>query len=92
MAAPWVAVAMYPRTDPKQWKSGGGQHTMSAGVRRILSPIWEPLFKIERWLKHAALGIAVVPDVNWMLTMSAGERLRGGRAIRSDGASETSDV
>lgn len=47
---------------------------MSFAVNRIRSPIWEPLFKIEWWLRHAALGMAVVPDVNWMFTTSLGER------------------
>lgn len=65
---------------------------MSSGVRRILSPIWEPLLRIDRWIRHAALGIAVVPDVNWMLTMSVGDKLRGGRALLSDVASEVSDL
>ncbi len=47
---------------------------MSCAVRRILSPIWAPLLRIERCVRQAALGIAVVPDVNWMFTTSDGER------------------
>ena len=61
---------------------------MSSGVRRIRSPIWEPLLRMERCVRQAALGIAVVPDVNWMLTISLGERFWGGKglasALRSD--------
>lgn len=33
-------------------------------------PIWSPLFRIERWDRQAAFGADVVPDVNWILTMS----------------------
>lgn len=36
---PWVAVAMYPKMEPKQWKSGGGQHMISVDM----SPIREPI-------------------------------------------------
>lgn len=43
---------------------------------------------MERCVRQAALGIAVVPDVNWMLTISLGERFWGGKglasALRSD--------
>lgn len=70
IAAPCVAVAMYPKMLPKQWNSGGGQQTMSRSVNRIRSPIWAPLLRIERCVRHAALGREVVPEVNWMLTMS----------------------
>lgn len=79
---------MYPKTQPKQWNSGGGQQTMSWDVSRMRSPICLPLLRIERCERQAARGMAVVPDVNWMLTMSCGERLRGGKespsALRSD--------
>ena len=47
---------------------------MSAGVRSMREPIWWPLLRIERWARQAALGIEVVPEVNWMLTMSEFER------------------
>lgn len=42
----------------------------SSGVNSILSPMLFPLFSILRWLRHAAFGILVVPDVNWILTIS----------------------
>lgn len=45
---------------------------MSCSVRSILSPMLLPLFRIARWERQAALGREVVPDVNWMLTMSLG--------------------
>lgn len=47
---------------------------MSMGVRSILSPMLLPLLRIERWVRQAALGREVVPEVNWMLTMSSGDR------------------
>ena len=59
---------------PKQWKSGGGQHIISEGVRSMRSPILLPLLRIERWVRQAAFGTEVVPDVNWMLMMSLGDR------------------
>lgn len=43
---------------------------MSFSVRSILSPMLLPLFKIERWVRQAALGAEVVPEVNWILIMS----------------------
>jgi hypothetical protein len=46
--------------------------TTSSGVNNIRSPILLPLFKMLRWLKQAALGMLVVPEVNWMLIMSFG--------------------
>lgn len=67
---PWVAVAMYPRMQPKQWKRGGGHTTISVGVRPMRSPIELPLFRIALWLKHAAFGMAVVPEVNWIFIVS----------------------
>lgn len=91
MVEPCVAVAMYPRMHPKQWNSGGGQQTMSFGVRRMRSPICEPLFRMLRWLRQAALGMDVVPDVNWMLTMSCGERSRCGSAWASACSSDMTD-
>lgn len=36
---PWVTTASIPRTSPKQWNSGGGQHKMSNEVRFIRSPM-----------------------------------------------------
>jgi hypothetical protein len=54
------------------WNNGGGQHTTSCGVNNMRSPILFPLFKILLWLKHAALGILVVPEVNWMFATSSG--------------------
>lgn len=39
MQEPWVAEAMYPRIEPKQWKRGGGQQIMSDGVRAIREPM-----------------------------------------------------
>lgn len=38
-----------------------------------------PLFNIERWLRQAALGREVVPDVNCMLTISSGWRSSFGK-------------
>jgi hypothetical protein len=71
MALPCVAVAMYPRMQPKQWKSGGGQQTMSEGTRPMRAPIECPLLRMEWCDRQAALGALVVPDVNWMLMMSS---------------------
>ena len=71
IADPWVAVAMYPKMQPKQWKSGGGQQTMSDGVRPMREPMKYPLLRMEWWVRQAALGRDVVPDVNWMLTISS---------------------
>jgi hypothetical protein len=65
---------------------------MSSGVRSMRSPIWEPLFRIERWVRHAALGIAVVPDVNWMFTISCGDRSRGGSECPSAVKWDITDV
>lgn len=59
---------------------------MSAGVRSMRAPIWWPLFRMERWARQAALGMEVVPEVNWMLTMSWLESVAegiGGGATRS---------
>ena len=64
---------------------------MSFGVRTMRSPIWEPLLRMDRWLRQAALGIAVVPDVNWMFTMSLGERFWGFSAAWSAATSEASE-
>ena len=36
---PWLTQAITPRTHPKQWNSGTGMHTRSAGPRRWCSPI-----------------------------------------------------
>lgn len=83
---------MYPKTQPKQWNSGGGQQTMSRDVRCIRSPICLPLLRIERCVRQAARGMAVVPDVNWILTMSWGERLRGGKESPSALISEVIEV
>jgi hypothetical protein len=38
---------------------------------------------MERWVRHAALGIDVVPEVNWIFTVSSGERVRGGSGLLS---------
>lgn len=43
MVLPWVKVPRNPITRPKQWKSGGGQQTMSEGVNCIASPTKRPL-------------------------------------------------
>ena len=37
-------------------------------------PIWWPLLRMLWWVREAALGREVVPDVNWMLTISSLER------------------
>lgn len=37
--APCVTTASIPRTSPKQWNRGGGQHRISKEVRSIRSPI-----------------------------------------------------
>ena len=44
---------------------------MSSGVKSMRSPMLLPLFRIFLWVKQAALGKLVVPDVNWMLTISS---------------------
>lgn len=38
MELPWVKDARNPRTRPKQWNSGGGQHITSSGVSAMASP------------------------------------------------------
>lgn len=43
-------------------------------------------------MRQAALGIAVVPDVNWILTMSFGERFRDGRGFPSACRSDTMEL
>lgn len=70
MQDPCVADAMYPSTDPKQWNNGGGQQIMSDGVRSIRAPIENPLFRMERCVREAALGSEVVPEVNCIFMMS----------------------
>jgi hypothetical protein len=52
--------------EPKQWKRGGGQQTMSAGSSPILEPMKKPLLRMEWWVRHAAFGSEVVPEVNWI--------------------------
>ena len=47
---------------------------ISFSVRSIRSPIDLPLFKMDRWVRQAALGIDVVPEVNCILTTSFGWR------------------
>ena len=42
------------------------------------SPMLLPLLRIERWVRQAAFGREVVPEVNWMLMMSSEERDRSG--------------
>jgi hypothetical protein len=64
---------------------------MSSGVRSMRSPTWEPLLRMDRWVRHAALGMAVVPDVNWMLTMSFGLRFRSVKGRPSADNSDTID-
>ena len=78
IAEPCVAEAMYPSTQPKQWKSGGGQHMVSVGVRWRRAPMRKPLFNIFLCVSTAALGEEVVPEVNWMVAVSSGCRF--GRA------------
>lgn len=60
--------------EPKQWNRGGGQQIMSAGERSMRSPMEKPLLRMERWVRQAAFGAEVVPEVNWMLIVSVGER------------------
>lgn len=43
---------------------------MSDGVRSIRAPIEKPLFRMERWVREAALGREVVPEVNCMFMIS----------------------
>ncbi len=52
---------------------------MSFSVSSMRSPMLLPLFNIERWLRQAALGREVVPDVNCMLTISSGWRSSFGK-------------
>lgn len=44
---------------------------MSVGRRDMREPMEKPLLRIEWWVRQAAFGRVVVPDVNWMLTMSS---------------------
>lgn len=48
---------------------------MSRSVRSMRSAMLLPLLSMERWVKQAALGMEVVPEVNCILTMSLGERV-----------------
>lgn len=52
---------------------------MSRGVRSMRVPMEWPLLRMERWVRAAALGAEVVPEVNWMLMVSLGLRFWGGR-------------
>ncbi len=54
---------------------------MSLGERSIRAPIEWPLLRMERWVRAAALGAEVVPEVNWMLMVSLGSRFWGGRGL-----------
>lgn len=45
-AAPVVAVAIYPKMEPKQWNIGGGQQTTSVGVKPIRVAMKKPLLRI----------------------------------------------
>jgi hypothetical protein len=45
---------------------------MSFSVSNIRSPMLLPLLRIERCVRQAALGMEVVPLVNWILTTSSG--------------------
>ena len=47
----------------------------SCSVKSMRSPIDLPLLRIDRCERQAALGKEVVPDVNWMLTVSSGSRV-----------------
>ena len=47
---------------------------ISFSVRSMRSPMDLPLFRIDRWVRQAALGMDVVPEVNCMLTTSSGWR------------------
>lgn len=51
---------------------------ISVGVRPIREPIWKPLLRIERWLREAAFGAEVVPEVNCMFIMSFGDNGESG--------------
>ena len=44
---------------------------MSVGVRAMREPMENPLLRIERWVRQAAFGALVVPDVNCIFTMSS---------------------
>ena len=46
---PCVTTASMPKTNPKQWKSGGGQQRMSKDVRFMRSPIKRELFTRLLW-------------------------------------------
>ena len=56
---------------------------MSFSVSSMRSPILFPLLRIDRWVKLAALGMDVVPEVNWMLTISSASRFAGRRLAPS---------
>lgn len=57
---------------------------MSLGVRSMRFPMLKPLLRIERWVREAALGVEVVPEVNWMLMVSFGSRFWGGSGEAED--------
>ena len=57
------------------WNKGGGQQTMSLGVRSIRSPIALPLFRMDLCVRQAALGVLVVLSPS----LSTVHHLWGGR-------------
>ena len=64
-----------PRTRPKQWNKGGGQHSVSRGVRDRRSPTKRALLRRLWCVSIAALGEPVEPLVNCRLQTSCGLRL-----------------
>ncbi len=67
MAEPCVRHARLPSTMPKQWYSGTGMQSLSAGDSFMHSPMKKPLLRMLRCVSVAPLGKPVVPLVNWML-------------------------
>lgn len=73
----------------RYWNRGGGQQTTSSGVRSMRSPMLLPLLRILLWLRHAALGLLVVPDVNCMFAISLGSRPWSSKALSCAPSSTT---
>ena len=57
---------------------------MSRSVRTIREPIWKPLLRMLRCESMAAFGVEVVPEVNWILTMSWGSSRESGFGDRAE--------
>lgn len=78
IVAPWVIAAIIAITTPYTWNNGTWTQ-----IRWAFSSSWHrfptcmPLLTKLKWLKTAAFGVPVVPEVNWMLHGLSGWVSRG---------------